>query len=69
MQRAPSIKVTEEQRPWRTPSGYINITFMNELSIIFHKMGIDMKEVLEAAGAKCNFWLFFPVWSEDTASV
>ncbi len=33
---------------------------MNKLSIIFHKMGIDTKEVLEAAGTKWNFLPFFP---------
>ena len=38
----------------------INIAFMNELSIIFHKMGIDTKEVLEAAGTKWNFLKFSP---------
>ncbi len=38
----------------------INIAFMNELSIIFHKMGIDTKAVLEAAGTKWNFLNFRP---------
>jgi UDP-N-acetyl-D-galactosamine dehydrogenase len=38
----------------------INIAFMNELSVIFHKMGIDTKEVLEAAGTKWNFLKFLP---------
>ena len=38
----------------------INIAFMNELSIIFHKMEIDTKAVLEAAGTKWNFLKFFP---------
>ena len=38
----------------------INIAFMNELSMIFHKMGIDTKSVLEAAGTKWNFLKFFP---------
>ena len=38
----------------------INIAFMNELSIIFHKMGIDTKSVLEAAGTKWNFLPFMP---------
>jgi UDP-N-acetyl-D-galactosamine dehydrogenase len=38
----------------------INIAFMNELSIIFNKMGIDTKAVLEAAGTKWNFLNFFP---------
>ena len=38
----------------------INIAFMNELSMIFHKMGIDTKSVLEAAGTKWNFLKFMP---------
>ena len=38
----------------------INIAFMNELSIIFHRLGIDTKEVLEAAGTKWNFLKFYP---------
>ena len=38
----------------------INIAFMNELSIIFNKMGIDTKSVLEAAGTKWNFLNFYP---------
>src|SRR5699024_3696759 len=38
----------------------INIAFMNELSIIFNEMGIDTKEVLEAAGTKWNFLNFTP---------
>ena len=38
----------------------INIAFMNELSIIFNKMGIDTKAVLKAAGTKWNFLNFFP---------
>ena len=38
----------------------INIAFMNELSMIFNKMGIDMKAVLEAAGTKWNFLKFYP---------
>ena len=38
----------------------INIAFMNELSIIFNKMGIDTKSVLEAAGTKWNFLNFQP---------
>ena len=55
--RAESIKVAEvienSQRD-------INIAFMNELSIIFNKMGIDTKSVLEAAGTKWNFLKFYP---------
>ena len=38
----------------------INIAFMNELSMIFHRMGIDTRAVLEAAGTKWNFLKFYP---------
>jgi UDP-N-acetyl-D-galactosamine dehydrogenase len=38
----------------------LNIAFMNELSLIFNRMGIDTKEVLEAAGTKWNFLKFSP---------
>jgi UDP-N-acetyl-D-galactosamine dehydrogenase len=38
----------------------VNISFVNELSLIFDKMGIDTQEVLEAAGTKWNFLKFSP---------
>lgn len=58
--RAPSIKVAEAAKVIENSQRDINIAFMNELSIIFNKMGIDTKEVLEAAGTKWNFLHFFP---------
>lgn len=58
--RASSIKVAEAAKAIENSQRDINIAFMNELSIIFHKMGIDTKEVLEAAGTKWNFLPFFP---------
>ena len=58
--RADSIKVAEAAKVIENSQLYINIAFMNELSIIFNKMGIDTKSVLEAAGTKWNFLKFFP---------
>lgn len=58
--RASSIKVAEAAKVIENSQRDINIAFMNELSIIFDKMGIDTKEVLEAAGTKWNFLKFFP---------
>ncbi len=58
--RAPSIKVAEAAKVIENSQRDINIAFMNELSIIFNKMGIDTKSVLEAAGTKWNFLHFFP---------
>ena len=58
--RAASIKVAEAAKVIENSQRDINIAFMNELSIIFNKMGIDTKSVLEAAGTKWNFLRFFP---------
>ena len=58
--RADSIKVAEAAKVIENSQRDINIAFMNELSIIFHKMGIDTKSVLEAAGTKWNFLKFMP---------
>ena len=58
--RAPCIKVAEAAKVIENSQRDINIAFMNELSIIFNKMGIDTKSVLEAAGTKWNFLKFFP---------
>ncbi|MBQ7099992.1 MAG: nucleotide sugar dehydrogenase, partial [Clostridia bacterium] len=55
-----SIKVAEAAKVIENSQRDINIAFMNELSIIFNKMGIDTKSVLEAAGTKWNFLKFFP---------
>ncbi len=58
--RAESIKVAEAAKVIENSQRDINIAFMNELSIIFHKMGIDTKAVLSAAGTKWNFLPFMP---------
>ena len=58
--RAESIKVAEAAKVIENSQRDINIAFMNELSLIFHKMGIDTKEVLHAAGTKWNFLPFYP---------
>lgn len=58
--RAPTIKVAEAAKVIENSQRDINIAFMNELSIIFNKMGIDTQSVLEAAGTKWNFLKFFP---------
>jgi UDP-N-acetyl-D-galactosamine dehydrogenase len=58
--RATSIKVAESAKIIENTQRDINIAFMNELSIIFNRMGINTYEVLEAAGTKWNFLNFFP---------
>ena len=58
--RAESIKVAEAAKVIENSQRDINIAFMNELSIIFNKMGIDTKAVLTAAGTKWNFLPFVP---------
>jgi len=58
--QAPCIKVAEAAKVIENSQRDINIAFMNELSIIFNKMGIDTKSVLEAAGTKWNFLKFYP---------
>ncbi len=58
--RASSIKVAEAAKIIENSQRDINIAFMNELSVIFNKMGINTYEVLEAAGTKWNFLKFFP---------
>ena len=58
--RAESIQVAEAAKVIENSQRDINIAFMNELSIIFHKMGIDTLSVLRAAGTKWNFLNFRP---------
>ncbi|MCI8871311.1 MAG: nucleotide sugar dehydrogenase [Lachnospiraceae bacterium] len=57
---AESIKVAEAAKVIENSQRDINIAFMNELSIIFNKMGIDTQAVLKAAGTKWNFLNFQP---------
>ena len=58
--KAESIKVAEAAKVIENAQRDINIAFMNELSIIFNKLGIDTKAVLEAAATKWNFLKFTP---------
>ena len=58
--RAESIQVAEAAKVIENSQRDINIAFMNELSIIFNKMGIDTQSVLKAAGTKWNFLKFYP---------
>lgn len=58
--KAPSIKVAEAAKVIENSQRDINIAFVNELALIFNKMGIDTLEVLEAAGTKWNFLPFRP---------
>ena len=58
--RASSIKVAEASKIIENTQRDINIAFMNELSIIFNRLGVNTYEVLEAAGTKWNFLKFYP---------
>jgi UDP-N-acetyl-D-glucosamine/UDP-N-acetyl-D-galactosamine dehydrogenase len=58
--KATSIKVAEAAKVIENSQRDINIAFVNELSKIFHTLGIDTNEVLEAAGTKWNFLPFKP---------
>lgn len=57
---APTIKVAEAAKVIENSQRDINIAFVNELSIIFNRLGIDTNAVLEAAGTKWNFLKFKP---------
>jgi len=58
--RAPSIKVAEAAKVIENTQRDLNIAFMNELSAIFHQLGIDTGDVLAAAATKWNFQRFEP---------
>ena len=58
--RAPSIKVAEAAKVIENTQRDLNIAFMNELSAIFHRLGIDTGDVLAAASTKWNFMNFTP---------
>ena len=58
--KAPSIKVAEAAKAIENTQRDINIALMNELKMIFDKMGIDINEVLKAARTKWNFFDFHP---------
>lgn len=58
--RASSIKVAEAAKVIENTQRDLNIALMNELALIFHRLGVDTKSVLEAAGTKWNFLKFSP---------
>ena len=58
--KASSIKVAEAAKVIENTQRDLNIALMNELSLIFRKLGIDTLEVLQAAGTKWNFLPFRP---------
>lgn len=57
---APSIKVAEASKAIENAQRDVNISFVNELAVIFDRIGIDTHDVLEAASTKWNFLLFKP---------
>jgi UDP-N-acetyl-D-galactosamine dehydrogenase len=58
--KAPSIKVAEASKAIENAQRDVNISFVNELALIFDRMGIDTNDVLEAAGTKWNFLQYKP---------
>ncbi len=58
--RAASIKVAEAAKVIENTQRDLNLALINELAIVFHRMGIDTNDVLEAAGTKWNFLKFSP---------
>ncbi|SMP18987.1 UDP-N-acetyl-D-galactosamine dehydrogenase [Desulfurobacterium pacificum] len=58
--KAPNIKTAEAAKVIENTQRDLNIALMNELALIFHKLGIDTRDVLEAAGTKWNFLKFEP---------
>ena len=58
--KAPSLKVAEASKAIENAQRDVNISFVNELALIFDRMGIDTNDVLEAAGTKWNFLKYKP---------
>lgn len=58
--KAPSLKVAEASKAIENAQRDVNISFVNELSLIFDRMGIDTQDVLDAAGTKWNFLKYKP---------
>jgi len=58
--KAPSLKVAEASKIIENAQRDVNISFVNELALIFDKIGIDTNDVLEAAGTKWNFLKYRP---------
>jgi len=59
--RAPTIKTAEAAKVIENDQRDLNIALMNELSMIFARLGLDTDEVLKAAGTKWNFHHYRPV--------
>ncbi len=60
LHKASSVKVAEAAKVIENTQRDLNISLMNELAIIFDRMGIDTREVIEAAGTKWNFHKYYP---------
>lgn len=58
--RAATIKTAEAAKVIENTQRDLNIALMNELALIFHKVGVDTRSVIEAAGTKWNFMKFYP---------
>jgi UDP-N-acetyl-D-galactosamine dehydrogenase len=58
--KAPSLKVAEASKAIENAQRDVNISFVNELALIFERMGIDTNDVIEAAGTKWNFLKYSP---------
>jgi UDP-N-acetyl-D-galactosamine dehydrogenase len=58
--KAPSLKVAEASKAIENAQRDVNISFINELALIFDKMGIDTNDVIDAAGTKWNFLKYKP---------
>ncbi|MDB4919045.1 nucleotide sugar dehydrogenase [Mucilaginibacter sp.] len=58
--KAPSLKIAEASKAIENAQRDVNISFVNELALIFDRMGIDTNDVLEAAGTKWNFLKYKP---------
>ena len=58
--KAPSLKVAEASKAIENAQRDVNISFVNELALIFDRMGIDTSDVIEAAGTKWNFLKYKP---------
>jgi len=64
-----SIKVAEAAKVVENSQRDINIAFMNELAMVFDRMGIDTKEVIDAMNTSGMHWDFILVWWVDIALV
>ena len=58
--KAPSMKVAEAAKIVENCQRYVNVSLMNEFAMIYNKLGININDVLQAAGTKWNFHSYFP---------